>query len=64
MYREGYSFRAMSDIVGLSQSYLKYRVTFAQIKRNKVHIKVSKKLGKYDHLFDEPVAKGRMYKDY
>ena len=25
---------------------------------------MSRKPGKYDYLFDEPVAEGKMYKDY
>jgi hypothetical protein len=64
MRRQGYSYRIIAEYTKISEQIIAYRCRGARIQPNPMNIKVSRKPGKYDHLFDEPVAQGRMYKDY
>lgn len=64
MYRQGYTYQTMHEVTGYNRDTIANRCRGAHLERNKIEIKVSRKPGKYDHLFDEPVAEGKMYHDY
>ncbi len=64
MYKQGYTYEIIAKNTGYSAQIIAHRCQGARLVRNEIKIKMSRKPGKYDHLFDEPVAEGRMYKDY
>lgn len=64
MYRMGYTYDVISINTGYSAQTIAHRCQAAKIVKNEIKIKMSRKPGKYDHLFDEPVAEGKFYKDY
>ena len=64
MYRMGYTYEVIAKNTGYSAQIIAHRCQGARLIRNEIKIKMSRKLGKYDHLFDEPVAKGKMYVQY
>jgi len=64
MYRNGYTYQTIYKVTGYNPFIIASRCRKARLERNKIEIKMSRKPGKYDYLFDEPVAEGKMYKDY
>lgn len=64
MYQQGYQMTTISKETGYSYEIVKARITENNTTRDPVILKVPKQAGKYDHLFNEPVAEGKMYNDY
>lgn len=64
MYKLGYPYRAIAGIVNLDHQLVRKRIVKAGITKTPPITKPPKKVGKYDHLFEEPVCQGRMYQDY
>ena len=64
MYRQGYTYQIIHEVTGYNRDTIANRCKGARLQRNKIEIKMVRKPGKYDHLFDEPVAEGKFYRDY
>lgn len=64
MYRQRYTYQTIHEVTGYKTDLIANRCRGAHIQRDKIEIKVMRKPGKYDHLFDEPKAQGKDYKDY
>lgn len=64
MYKQGYTYEIIAKNTGYSAQIIAHRCQGARLVRNEIKIKMSRKPGKYDHLFDEPVAEGKMYVQY
>jgi hypothetical protein len=63
MYAQGYTVTTISNTTGYPCNVVWHRIRKAKIKRI-ITVKVPRKPGKYDHLFDEPTAQGKMYEQY
>ncbi len=64
MFRQGYKVTTISRTTGYSCEVIEARVRRHKIIRNKTIVAAPRKPGKYDYLFFEQTAQGRMYIDY
>lgn len=66
MYQQGYSVSTIAEVTGLSTTTVRSRLIAENIFDSKrgIVIAPSKKPGKYDHLFEEPKAQGKLYIEY
>lgn len=63
MYEQGYTFKTIENVTKIDWQIIARRCRSAKLVRKNV-VRTMRQPHKYDHLFDEPTAQGKFYKEY